>query len=250
MKQRDAESYKIIKKHHEKTKGKAGIRAIKMLIERSEGEIFSCNRIERIKKKYNLITQIRKRNKYKQFAKKKQEHKVAPNLLNREFKQDTPNKVFSTDITVHKYHKRKAYTVAFKDLCTNEIVASHVSSRIDMSLVLKGLKKAIRKVPLGDRKDLMIHSDQGFHFTHISYRELLKRNNITQSMSRKGNCIDNAPIESLFGHLKDWIDLKDCKNIGDVRKEVTKQIRYYNYRRPQVGLKKMTPAEYRGQFNL
>lgn len=250
MKRRDAESYKIIKKHYDKTDGRAGIRTIKMLIERSDGENFSKNRIARIKNKYNLETQIRKVNRFKQFAKKKQEHEVAPNLLDRDFKQELPNQVYSTDITVHKYNKKKAYTVAFKDLCTNEVIASNISNKIDMDLVIKGLKKVLRKVPKEKRKNLMIHSDQGFHFTHIGYRNLLSKNGITQSMSRKGNCIDNAPIESFFGHLKDWIDLRSCKNLEDVKKEVTKKIRYYNYKRPQLGLKKMPPVEYRRQFNL
>ena len=100
------------------------------------------------------------------------------------------------------------------------------------------------------KKQLIIHSDQGFHFTHISYRLKLERNGITQSMSRKGNCIDNAPIESFFGHLKDLLELSNCRNIIEVEKEVTKQINYYNHRRPQLGIKKMPPSEYRRHLEI
>ena len=88
------------------------------------------------------------------------------------------------------------------------------------------------------------------HFTHFSYRNKLERNRIIQSMSRRGNCLDNAPIESFFGHLKDLLDLTSCENINDVKKEVTKQINYYNHRRAQLGLKKMPPSEYRRHLNL
>ena len=96
----------------------------------------------------------------------------------------------------------------------------------------------------------MIHSDQGFHFTHLSYRKKLEDNGITQSMSRRGNCLDNAPIESFFGTLKDHLNLKKCKSLADVKKEVTKVINYYNYKRPQIGLKKMPPKEYRRHLNF
>ena len=96
----------------------------------------------------------------------------------------------------------------------------------------------------------MIHSDQGHHFTHTSYRNKLKENGITQSMSRKGTCIDNSPIECFFGHLKDLIDVKDCKTFEELEKEVTNKINYYNHRRPQLNINKMTPSEYRKHLEL
>ena len=221
-----------------------------MAIERGEGLVFNEKKIARIKRKYKLETIIRRKSKHRIFAKKKQEHEIFPNILSRSFKQDTPDKVYSTDITQINYGTKKAYVAAVKDLCTNEIVSKSVSNRIDINLTNSAIDKALKKLTKAKRKKLMIHSDQGFHFTHISYRLRLARNGVTQSMSRKGNCIDNAPIESFFGHLKDLLDLKDCKNIIDIEKEVTKKINYYNHRRPQLGLKKMPPSEYRRQFDF
>jgi transposase InsO family protein len=220
-----------------------------MAIERGEGVIFNEKKIARIKKKYQLETIIRRRNKYRIFAKKKQEHDTFPNILSRNFRQERPDKVYSTDITQINYGHKKAYVAAVKDLCTNEIVSKSVSNRIDIKLTNSAIDKALKKLTKEKREGLMIHSDQGFHFTHISYRLKLKNNGVTQSMSRKGNCIDNAPIESFFGHLKDLLELKECKNIIDIEKEVTKKINYYNHRRPQLGLKKMPPSEYRRLFD-
>ena len=221
-----------------------------MAIERSEGVIFNKKKIARIKKKYGLETKIRRRNKFKYFAKKKHEHDTFPNLLDRNFKQVMPDVVYSTDITQINYGAKKAYVAAVKDLCTKEIVGKSVSSRIDLNLTNTAICKALKRLSVEKKKNLMIHSDQGYHFTHISYRKKLKDNGIIQSMSRKGNCIDNAPIESFFGHFKDLLELKDCKNISDIEKEVTKQINYYNHRRPQLGLKKMPPSEYRRHLDL
>lgn len=233
-----------------KHKEKVGIRQLKMLIERDSGLIVNKKKIHRIMKKYGLKTKIRRKNKYRFFAKKKQEHETFPNLLARNFNQEKADTVYSTDITQINYGHKKAYVAAVKDLCTKEIVGKSVSSRIDIKLTNSAIDNALKRLESDQRKNLMIHSDQGFHFTHFSYRNKLKENGITQSMSRKGNCIDNAPIESFFGHLKDLLELKECKNIKDIEKEVTKKINYYNHRRPQLGLKKMPPSEYRRQLDF
>lgn len=240
----------MINKYFKKSKEKHGIRQLKMAIERGEGLIFNEKKIGRIKKKYNLETKIRRRSKYRLFGKKKQEHDTLPNILDRNFDQQEADKVYSTDITQINYDNKKAYVAAVKDLCTKEIISKSISNRIDLKLTNSAIDKALKRLTSEARKGLMIHSDQGFHFTHISYRQKLEKNGVTQSMSRKGNCIDNAPIESFFGHLKDLIDLDGCKNIQDVEKEVTKQINYYNHRRPQLGIKKMPPSEYRRHLNL
>lgn len=91
-----------------------------------------------------------------------------------------------------------------------------------------------------------MHSDQGIHYTNSAYRKILETHQVHQSMSRKGNCLDNAPIESFFGHLKDELDLSICKTYEDVKNKVRSYISYYNKHRPQWGLKAKTPAEYRG----
>jgi transposase InsO family protein len=242
----DYEDYLLIKKFFDKRKGRAGIRQLKMLIERESGCILNHKKIARIKKKYGLETKIRRKNRHKFFAKKHHEHKSAKNILSQEFNVSRPHKVYSTDITQLNYGRgKKAYLAAFKDLCTKEIVSQEVSSRIDLRLTNSAADKALEKLTKGQKEELIVHSDQGLHFTHISFRNRLKNNRVTQSMSRRGNCLDNAPIESFFGLLKDHLDLKACENLEDVTKMVTREIRYYNNKRPQLGLKKMPPTEYR-----
>jgi putative transposase len=243
--QRDFEDYQLIKKYFDKSKGRSGIRQLKMIIERSEGLVLNHKKIARIKKKYGLETRIRRKNKYRKFAKMKQEHETCANLVDRNFRDLLPDQVYSTDITTLKYANKKAYVAAVKDLGTKEIVGFNVSNRIDIELSNSAMTRALKKLDTQTKEGLIVHSDQGFHFTHFSFRNQLEQEGITQSMSRKGNCIDNAPIESFFGLLKDHLELKDCKNIIDVKKEVTRKINYYNTERPQIGLKKMPPSEYR-----
>ena len=245
MSERDLDSYQMIKKYFDKSKGKDGIRQLKMVIESSEDIVLNTKRIARIKNKFGLFTQIRKKSKYRQFAKKKQEHDTCSNLVKRNFKCSKPDQIYSTDITMLKYSHKKAYMAAVKDLGTKEIVGFNVSNRIDLDLNNIAMDNALKNLSLDKRENLIIHSDQGFHYTHVSFRKKLNEQGISQSMSRKGNCIDNAPIESFFGLIKDHLELKECKNIKDVKKEVTKKISYYNQERPQLGLKKMPPNKYR-----
>lgn len=235
----------MIEYYFKKSNEKAGIRQLKMIIERKEGLVFNLKKIRRIKNKYGLETKIRRANKYKQFMLKHHEHKVCSNLLARNFKQNKADKVYSIDITQVNYAGKKAYVAAVKDLCTKEIVSKKVSSKIDLSITNLAMEKALKRLSKNERRKLMVHSDQGFHFTHASFREMLSKNGVTQSMSRRGNCLDNAPIETFFGILKDHLNLKHCKTIKEIEKEVTKQVNYYNYERPQWGLKKMPPSLYR-----
>jgi putative transposase len=248
MKQRDQEDLILVKKYFDRSQSRDGIRQLAMVIEREEGQIFNKKKIARLKKKYDLVTKIRMKNKYRQFAKKKQEHESYPNLLDRNFKDLRADQVYVTDITTLKYEGKKAYFAAVKDLETKEIVGSSVSNRIDIELTNSAIKKALAGLSDYQKKKLMVHSDQGFHFTHFSFRNLLETEGVTQSMSRKGNCLDNAPMESFFGLIKDHLDLRDCKKIEDVEKEVTRKVDYYNRKRPQAGLKKMPPTEYRRHF--
>lgn len=244
-KDKDESDFKLIEKHFLRLNRKVGIRQLKMILERKEGVIFNKKKIARIKRKYKLETKIRRKNVFRFFAKKQQEHEICANLLDRNFGQEKCDQAYSIDITQVKYNQKKAYIAAVKDLYTKEIVAKTVSNRIDIELTNRTLDKAIKNLTEKQKKKLLIHSDQGFHFTHFSYRKKLEDNGITQSMSRKGNCLDNAPIESFFGILKDHLELRGCRTIKDVEKEVTKKINYYNNERPQWGLKKMPPSEYR-----
>lgn len=243
---RDQDDFDLINAFFLERKEKIGIRQIKMLIENYCGLIINKKKIARIKNKYGLVTKIRRRNKYKKFAMIAQEHKSHPNLLNREFKTETADEVYSTDITYLNYGRgNKAYLAVFKDLGTKEIIAQNLSQRLDVKLVNTALEVALKKLSMEKKNKLMIHSDQGFHFTHFSYREKLVENGVTQSMSRRGNCLDNAPAETFFGYLKDHLELKECNDFKELELMVTKEIEYYNNERPQEGLKKMPPTLYR-----
>lgn len=210
------------------------------------GLLVSLNKVKRIKRQYGLVTKIRRKNKFRMLSKQGEEHSVVENLVRREFDIKTSDRIYSTDITMIDYGQgKKAYLSAVKDLGTKEVLLHTVSSQITMDIAQKGLKELLTRLPLRVRKKLIVHSDQGTHYTHKGFRELLKEVKVNQSMSRKGNCLDNAPIESFFGHLKDEMDLGACRNIDELVIETAKYIDYYNNQRPQWGLKKRTPAECR-----
>lgn len=217
-----------------------------MILENKHGKIMNHKKIRRIKNEYGLNTKIRRKNPYKALAKKTQEHSTCPNILDRKFDVLNPYSVYSTDITYLFYGKgKKAYLSAVKDLATKEIVGYHLSKNIDMELVFNTLAKTIELTPLFYREFLMLHSDQGFHYTNPNFRQKLKDLKITQSMSRKGNCLDNAPIESFFGHFKDELDYSTCDTFEELEKKVNEYIYDYNNNRYQWNLKKMTPVQYR-----
>lgn len=243
---KDKDDLEIIKKIFDAEKQKAGWRTIKMILENNLGMMMNHKKIRRIMNKYDLKTRIRRKNPYKTMAKKTQEHLTCPNILNRKFDVSKPYSVYSTDITYLFYgNGKKAYLSAVKDLASNEIAAFSLSQSINMGLVFDTLAKTIDITPKASLEYLMLHSDQGFHYTHPIYIQKLKDLKITQSMSRKGNCLDNAPIESFFGHFKDELDYSSCGTFEELEKQVNEYIYHYNNRRYQWNLKKMTPVQYR-----
>jgi putative transposase len=132
-------------------------------------------------------------------------------------------------------------------MATGEIVAHRVSASLGMDLSLEVIAQATTR--LGDKKlnGALVHSDQGFHYTHPFYIKHLADRGIVQSMSRK-NCLDNAPVESFFGHMKDEIDLACCYSLDQVRAVVDEYIDHYNHHRYQWERKKMAPVEYRNHL--
>jgi len=238
------EDYLIIKKVFDKGKGKLGWRPIKMRLEYDYGIIMNHKKIRRIMKENYLITKIRRKNPYKMIMKKTQEHRTFDNLLDRNFKVDMPGKALCTDITYLYYgHGRKAYLQVIKDIASREILSWKLSNNLSMSFVLKSIEnlKDIKAL----KKDSLIHSDQGFHYTNPEYISDVKKLELTQSMSRKANCIDNSPMESFFGHLKDDVDCKQAKTFEELSDMIKTYMDYYNKERYQWELQKMTPVEYR-----
>jgi transposase InsO family protein len=223
-----------------------GARQIKMTLVGQFQCVFNLKRIRRIMKKYGIVCPIRKANPYRRMMKATQEHRVVPNLLNRQFKQEIPSKVLLTDITYLNYQNgQRAYLSVIKDGSTGQILAQYLSDRITMELATNTLLKLKKNRNFKKAKDALIHSDQGTHYTHPDFQKLVKKLGLRQSMSRRGNCWDNAPIESFFGHLKDEVDIKSCKTLDELRREIDKYITYYNHFRYQWNLKKMTPVQYR-----
>jgi len=200
-------------------------------------------KIRRIMNTYGLCCKIRRKNPYKTIMKKTQEHTTLPNLLNRQFTVTLVRKVLCTDITYLYFALgRIAYLSVIKDLATGEILAWKLSLNLEMEFVIQTVKQ-LQETNLSD--GCMLHSDQGCHYTSPVYQQTLKDLNLVQSMSRKGNCIDNAPMESFFGHCKDELEFKTCQTFQELIVEVAEYMRYYNHHRYQWDLKKMTPAEYR-----
>lgn len=198
-------------------------------------------KIQRIMRKYNLVAQVRKKNPYKQMMQKSLEHRVFPNKLKREFKQTTPFQFLCTDITYLPFHNSFAYLSVVKDIATGEALSWNTSLSIDVSLVTQ----TIQNISFDLNENTLIHSDQGFHYTNPSYIKLLKALGIDQSMSGKGACIDNAPIESFFGHMKDELDYQSCKSFEELCLVIDEYMRYYNHERKQWTRNKMAPIEYR-----
>lgn len=238
----------ILKAFHFKRRNK-GARQIKMTLKGQFDIKYNLKRIRRIMKKYKIECPIRRANPYKKMLKATKEHSVLPNLLNREFKQDIPGKVFLTDITYLYYGKgKKAYLSTIKDSSTNEIVAYNVSDRLTLDLATDTLVKLKKNRQVKFAVGAFIHSDQGVHYTSPTFQKRVKKLGLGQSMSRRGNCWDNAPQESFFGHFKDESDIKLCNTLEELKKEIRSYMTYYNYFRYQWNLKKMTPVEYRNHL--
>lgn len=226
-----------------------GARQIKMTLAGQFQIIYNLKRIRRIMRKYKIVCTIRRANPYQKMLKATQEHTVLPNLLNREFKQSIPGKVLLTDITYLYYGSgQRAYLSTIKDSSTNEILAYNVSSRMTLDLATDTLVKLIKNTRGKFADGAFIHSDQGVHYTSPTFQKHVKKLGLGQSMSRRGNCWDNAPIESFFGHFKDESYIKPCNTLKELTREIRSYMTYYNNFRYQWNLKKMTPVQYRNHL--
>jgi putative transposase len=242
----DYEQHLLIKDVFQRKHCRVGWRVIKMNLER-QAITMNHKKIRRPMEKFGLITRVRRRNPYKHMAKATQEHRTAPNVLKR--RQGLPYRAFSTDITyLYDGSGQRSHLSIIKDLASGEIVAHRVSASLGMDLSLDVIRQLATKAGRKKLKGSLIHSDQGFHYTHPFYRKQLADLDITQSMSRKGNCLDNAPVESFFGHMKDELDLTSCHSLDQVRAVIDKYIYDYNHHRYQWERKKMAPVEYRNHL--
>ena len=199
--------------------------------------------VQRLMKQLGLVCRVRMK-KYRSY--KGEVGKTAPNLLQRDFHADKPNQKWATDVTEFSLFGEKLYLSPILDLCSSDLVSYTISDRPVLSMVTSMLDKAFEQIP--DDTNLILHSDQGWHYQHKQYQQMLKDKGIRQSMSRKGNCLDNAVVENFFGLLKSkLLYLQEFKTMEHFKAELIEYLDYYNNRRIKAKLKGLPPALHRQQ---
>ena len=185
---------------------------------------------------------VRRKRKY--YSKDSSTAQISPNLLMRDFHAVKENEKWTTDTTYLLYGSRKAYLSVILDLYNLEVVSYVIGYYNNLQLAAATITKACMKRDYTE--GVILHSDQGGCYTSRYYCRLLEKRGIRQSMSAKGNCLDNAPVECFFSHLKsELIYLEDFASIEEMIKKVEEYIDFYNNKRIQLRLNKMAPAEYR-----
>ena len=195
--------------------------------------VMNLKKIRRLMNKYGLMCPVRKANPYRRMAKALKTNNVADNLLERRFTEYGPRKVLLTDITYIPYNGTFAYLSTILDAYTRQILSYVLSDSLEVDFVPETVRKLVRDHEIELTKETLIHSDQGCHYTTTSFIWLVNDKELRQSMSRKGNCWDNAPQESFFGHMKDEIDVSQCKRYQEVKAIIDDWIDYYNSERYQ-----------------
>ncbi len=232
-----------IKSIYDVHKGRYGYRRITTEL-RKIGMIINHKTVLKLMNNLGLKSLIR-RKKYNSY--KGEEGKIAPNILQRKFKAEKPNEKWVTDITEFKVKDKKLYLSPILDLYNHEIISYELSERPVFKQVITMLEKAFKKTK--NTKNLVLHSDQGWQYQMKQYQVILKKKEIIQSMSRKGNCWDNAIIENFFGTLKsELFYLKKFNSIEELKREIKEYIYYYNNKRTKSNLNKMSPKEYRTHY--
>lgn len=210
---------------------------------RNRGYIINHKTVSRLMKILGLKCHVRIK-KYRSY--KGDVGKIAPNLVERNFSADAPNQKWTTDITEFSLFGKKLYLSPILDMYNGEIVSYNISEHPQLNQVMDMLDKAFAKIP--DNTRLILHSDQGWQYQHKQYQYRLKEKGIRQSMSRKGNCLDNAIMENFFGILKsELLYLREFNSLEEFREELEKYIYYYNHQRIKVKLKGLSPVQYRIQ---
>jgi putative transposase len=223
-------------------KGRYGYRRITDTLKNS-GMHINHKRVARLMNECGLKSLVRIK-KYKSY--RGQQGKIAPNLMKRNFKARKPNQKWVTDVTEFNVAGKKLYLSPVMDLYNGEIISYNISQRPTFSQTMDMLQKALNKLPKGARP--ILHSDQGWQYQMIGYQHELRKRKIKQSMSRKGNCLDNAVMENFFGILKsEMFYLNQFKSTEELKKEIDNYIHYYNNDRIKQKLNGLSPVQYRTQ---
>lgn len=235
----------LIARIFDENKARYGYRRITAEL-KSRGIAINHKTVLRLMNELGLHSKARKVAKYRSY--KGEVGKTAPNLLERKFDVKEPDAVWSTDVTEFKTDEGKVYLSPIRDFCTGEIISYRYSPSPNLDMVLGMMREAIALHPC--ISDLMLHSDQGWQYQHAAFVNLLLNNDIKQSMSRKGNCLDNAKMETFFGTMKREMYYgfeKNFKTRKQLYDAIDEYIEYYNNRRIQEKLNCLSPLNFRKQ---
>ena len=237
-----SDAKEVITEIFHENKGRYGYRRITAELRQRD---FTLNHktVQRLMKALGLVCRVRMK-KYRSY--KGEVGKIAPNLLERNFEAVKPNQKWVTDVTEFSLFGQKLYLSPILDLCSRDIVSYFISDKPVLSMVTRMLENAFAKIP--DGTQLILHSDQGWQYQHKQYQRMLETKGVRQSMSRKGNCLDNAVIENFFGLLKsELLYLQEFDSMEQFKAELIDYLDYYNNRRSKPKLKGLPPAIHRQQ---
>ena len=241
-KDKHASLRKSIERIFNENNGSYGYRRVYQQL-RTEGYTINHKTVAKLMAEMGLQAR-RKKVRYRSY--KGEVGRIAPNLLERNFQTDGPNRKWVTDITQIDIRGRKCYLSPILDVWNGEIISYAISDSPNLKLVTSMLQKALRKQK--SLEGMLMHSDQGWHYQHIQYRQLLKDHGIVQSMSRRGNCLDNAIMENFFGLMKnELLYPNQWESLDEFKSALKQYIHYYNNKRIKLKLK-MSPVQYRTQF--
>ena len=209
----------------------------------NEGIKLNHKTVQRLMGQLNLKSTVRPK-KYRSY--RGETGKTADNYLKRDFESSRPNKKWVTDVTEFKVNEQKIYLSPIIDLYNQEVIAYKVAKNARLTLVTDMLQKGISRLKQCEKP--LLHSDQGWQYRNRHYQKLLTNNGIKQSMSKKGNCLDNAVSENFFGLLKSEMYHGQCfQDADELIEKIEEYIEYYNTKRIKAKLKDLTPVEYRNQ---
>jgi putative transposase len=227
-------------------KGRYGYRRVTMQLQ-NDGVEINHKTVSKLMSKMHLYGKRKKGAKYKSY--KGNVGKIAPNVLERNFRAEAPNRKWTTDVTEIRIKDRKIYLSPILDMFNGEIISYTISENPNLRMVTFMLKQAFKKIK--DTKGLVFHSDQGWQYQHSQYQKMLKDKHIIQSMSRKGNCLDNSMMENFFGLMKsELLYLQEWDDVNQFKGKLVEYLDYYNNDRIKLRLKGKSPVQYRALFQM
>jgi len=223
-------------------KGRYGYRRITQAL-RNEGEIINHKTVQQLMDKLELKSTVRPK-RYKSY--RGDVGHTAPNIIQRDFTANKPNQKWVTDVTEFNVGGQKVYLSPIIDLFNREVISYEIKKTAHLPLVINMFDKAVKRLTTGEQP--IIHSDQGWQYQHRTIQKRIREMGLIQSMSRKGNCLDNAVAENFFGILKtEMYHQHKFIDADDLIQQIDEYIDYYNHKRIKLKLKGLSPVEYRNQ---